>query len=58
MVLTEAERLMLEAFRLLPKEIREALDKTIQSQADYYKPGRTRCASQPQLLLVVGGRRG
>jgi hypothetical protein len=56
MVLTEAERVMVEAFRMLPGEVRAAISGTIQSQADFYNPERVRNARPSKLSLVVGGR--
>ena len=52
-VLSAAEVAMIEAFRVLPPEIRGALHKTIEQQANHYKPGRG-AAGQPRLSLVAG----
>jgi|APAra7269096714_1048519.scaffolds.fasta_scaffold00313_37 hypothetical protein len=58
MDMSDQEREMLLAFRSLPVGVREAIRKTIESQANYYAPERARSVVMPaRLSLVVGGRR-
>lgn len=57
MGITEEEREMLEAYRVLPGEIRGALRSTILSQAEYYQPKLPQSPAPVRLSLVIGGRR-
>ena len=57
MDVSDQEREMLLAFRSLPLGVREAIRKTVESQANYYAPERARSVMPARLSLVVGGRR-
>lgn len=51
--ISDRERAMLDAFRILPLEVRNTIERTIETQANRYAPKRGRLSSTPRLSLVV-----